>query len=96
MHLSISELEHHQFLKGLAPVKHQAIIWINAGLSLMGPLRNQNTIFFMQENEIINVICKMGTILFQSQLINQPQDRDSGELHMNDISLLYNSCSMIF
>ena len=84
------------FDNGLALVNHQAIIWNSAGLSSIGPLWNLNTFFFSkQENEIIDIVCKISTILFQSQIINESQDRYSGVLYMNGILLLYNSCYII-
>ena len=50
-----------------SPVRHQAIIWTNAGLLLIGPMdifqRNvkQNTTIFIVENPFENVVWKMST-----------------------------------
>ena len=55
--------------KGLSPVRHQAIIWTNAGLLL---IRHTGTnfseilieiqTFFIQENAFENVVCEMASI----------------------------------
>ena len=58
---------------GLSPGWHQAIIWSNAEILLIGP-RGTNFseilikmfTFFSQEDEIENVVCKMEAILFRS------------------------------
>ena len=39
MHISISKLTIIGSDNGLAPGRHQAIIWTNAGILLIGPLR---------------------------------------------------------
>ena len=51
---------------GLAPGWHQAIIWINTGILLIGPLGtyrqwnfNQNSNIFIEENMFQDVNCKM-------------------------------------
>ena len=53
---------------GLSPGRRQAIIWIDAGILLIGPLWtnwniNRNSYIFIQENPFENVVCKMASIL---------------------------------
>ena len=55
---------------GLSPCQHQAIIWTNAGILLIGSLRtifsenfNRNSNIFIKENAFENVIWKMATVL---------------------------------
>ena len=45
---------------GLSSGQHQAIIWTNAGILLIGPFGtnfNRNSNIFIQENAFIRVIC---------------------------------------
>ena len=55
---------------GLLPGRHQAIIWTNAGILLIGPsgthvseILIENSYIFIQENAYENVDCKMMSIL---------------------------------
>ena len=60
---------------GLAPVRRQAIIWTNAGLLSIEPLRtisNQNTKFFINENASENIACEMAAILSRGRGVNAP------------------------
>ena len=61
---------------GLSPVRHQAIIWTNAGLLLIRPppppgnkCQSNN---FIQQNEFEQVICKILAILSPPQWVPQP------------------------
>ena len=69
---------------GESPIRHQAIIWTNAGLSLIGPLTTnlnfssskQNTNIFINlfKNKTETVVCKIiQDISFLIQLIKQNQ-----------------------
>ena len=77
-HICISKLTIIGSDNGLLPGRHQAIILINAGRLLTGPLRaklqwnlNQNSHFFIQENPIENVVWKMAAILSQPQCVEK-------------------------
>ena len=50
---------------GLSPSRCQAIIWTNAGILLIGPLKTtfSEILIEIQENAFENVVCKMWTIL---------------------------------
>ena len=59
---------------GLSPGRHQAIIWTNAGVFLIGPWESnfsehfdRNSYIFIQETAFENVVCKMAVILPQPQ-----------------------------
>ena len=64
-HICISKLAIIGSDNGLSPDKHQAIIWTNAGILLIGPLRtNFNEILiFIKKNAFENVIWKMDKLL---------------------------------
>ena len=71
MHKCVNKLNN-----GLLPDRRQAIIWTNAGILLIGPLRtNFSEIFigihtiFIQENALQNVVWKMSAILFRHQCV---------------------------
>ena len=58
---------------GLLPSQHQAIIWTNGGILLIGPLGtnssenfNRNSYIFIQENAFENVIWKWRHFLLAS------------------------------
>ena len=61
---------------GLLPGQHQAIIWVNAGILLVGHLGtnlwnvNRNFYRFIQENAFENIVGKMAAILSQPQCVN--------------------------
>ena len=61
---------------GLLPGQCQAIIWINAGILLIGPLgSNFSEILieihiFIQENAFVNLVCKMAAVLSLPQRVN--------------------------
>ena len=62
---------------GLSPHRRQAIIWTDAGILLIPPLRNQiqwnlnqNSHLFIQENALENTVCKMAAILCWLQCVN--------------------------
>ena len=62
---------------GLSPSRRQAIIWINAGILLIGPLEtNFNEIlieihiFSFNENAFEMVVCEMAAILSRPQRVN--------------------------
>ena len=61
---------------GLSPGQRQAIIWTNAGISLIGTLGTnfseffyRNSYIFIQENAFENVVCKMAAILSRPQCV---------------------------
>ena len=60
IHICVSELTTIDSDNGLSPIRRQAIIWINAGILLIEPLRRTN---FIQENVFENVVWKMAFIL---------------------------------
>ena len=75
-HICVSKLTIIGSDNGLLPGRHQAIIWINAGILLIVPLgtnfisilyRNSN--IFIQENEFENGVCEMASILSQPQCV---------------------------
>ena len=84
-HICISKLNHHWFRSW--PVRHQAIIWTNYGIFLLGYLRTnlseflffRNSCSFIQENAFENV-CEMATILSQPQYINDMMTSSNGNL----------------
>ena len=51
---------------GLSPEQHQAIIYNNAGILWIGPLRT----YFVHENALANVVCEMRSILSRPQCVN--------------------------
>ena len=55
----------------LSPGRHLVIIWINVGISLIGPLRTKfsEILIFVQENVFKNVTCELASILFPSQCV---------------------------
>ena len=62
---------------GLSPGQRQAIIWLNAGILLIRPLRtnfseilNRISYIFIQENAFEKVIWKRGAILYRPQCVN--------------------------
>ena len=77
MHICVSKLIIIRSDNGLSPGRHQAIIWTNAGILLIGPLGtkpqwnlNRNLCTFIRENAFENVVCKMATILSRHQYVN--------------------------
>ena len=62
---------------GLSPGRRQAIIWTNARILLIWPLWTnfsdifyQNSITFIPENELENVVCEMASILSRPKCVN--------------------------
>ena len=62
---------------GLLPDRHQAIIWTNAGILLIGPLGkkhqwnlNRNSNIFIQENAFESVACETVAILSRPECVN--------------------------
>ena len=61
---------------GLSPRRHQAIIWTNAGILLIGPLGTKfseilvKILSFIQENAFEKVVCEMAAILSRPQCVN--------------------------
>ena len=62
---------------GLAPGRRQAIIWINAALSLIGPLGTnfseiliESLNIFIQEIAFESIVCEMASILSRPQWVN--------------------------
>ena len=62
---------------GLLPGRHQAIIWTNDGILLIGPLVANFSeilvelyIYFIPENAFENVLCKTGAILPRPHCVN--------------------------
>ena len=63
---------------GLLPGRRQAIIWTNAGILIIGPLRNKlqwnsnrNSNIFVQENAPENVVSEMASILSRPQCVKK-------------------------
>ena len=63
---------------GLMPGRHQANIWTNAGILLIGPLGTnfsgiliENLYIFIQENAFENVVWKMAAILSWPQCVKR-------------------------
>ena len=57
---------------GLSPDRRQAIIWTNAGLMSIGPMRtyfSENTTIFIEEIARENVVREMASILSQPQCV---------------------------
>ena len=72
MHICVSKLTIIGSDNGLSPGRRQAVIWINAGILLIGPLGTNlywNSNIFIQENAFESVICKMVAILSQPQCV---------------------------
>ena len=57
---------------GVSPARHQAIIWTNAGMLLIGPLEKKNfsEISMEIQDAFGNVVRKLAAILSQSQFVN--------------------------
>ena len=78
MHIYVSKLTIIDSDNGLSPGQHQAIIWTNAAILLIGPLGtnfseiNRNLYIFIQENPLENVIWKMVAFLFWPQRVKLP------------------------
>ena len=63
---------------GLSPRRHQAIIWTNVGILLIGPLRTNFSeiliriqIFSFKKMHFKMSICEMVSILFRAQFVNK-------------------------
>ena len=76
MHICVSILTTICSDNVLSPEQHQAIIWTNAGILLIGPLGTNFSeilieIFyiFIQENAFENIVCKMAGILSRPQCV---------------------------
>ena len=66
---------------GLSLGRHQAIIWTNAGILLIGPLQTNFSevlikidIFIIQVNAFENAVWKMAAILSRPQCVNSMPD----------------------
>ena len=76
-HICVSKLTIIGSDNGLSPGRHQAIIWTNAGILLIGPLGtnfNRNSYIFIQENPFETVVWKMAAILSRPQCVNMATD----------------------
>ena len=69
-HIYVSEQTNIGSDNDLSPYRRQAIIWTNAGILLIGPIRryfseffNHNTYIFSQGNALQNIVCKVASIL---------------------------------
>ena len=79
-HICVSKLTIIGSNNGLSPDRRQAIIWINAGLLLIGPLYrnklqwnlNLNSNIFIQENAFESVVCETAAILSRPQCVKRP------------------------
>ena len=76
-HICISRLTITGSDNGLSPGRRQAIIWTNAGILLIGPIRNKlqwkfnrNSNIFIHENAFESVVCEMAAILSRPQCDN--------------------------
>ena len=61
----------------LVPIRHQAIMWTNAGILLIGPLGTNSSqisiemdIFSLKKNALENILRKMAAILSWPQVLN--------------------------
>ena len=77
-HICVSKLTIIGSDNGWLPARHQAIIWIKAGILLIQTLGtnfseilNKVHTFVIQENAFENVVCKMMAILFQPKCVKQ-------------------------
>ena len=82
-HICVDKLTIIASNNGLSPDRHQAIIWTNAGILLIWPLRtnfseslSERHIFsfmkmhiFIHENAFETVVCEMSAILFWPQCV---------------------------
>ena len=56
---------------GVSPDRHQAIIWTNAGMLLIGPLEKNFSEISMEIQDVFgNVVRKLAAILSQPQFVN--------------------------
>ena len=78
MYICVSKLTIIGPDNGLSPGRHQAIVWNNAGILLIGPLEtnfseililNRNSYIFIQENAFQNVVWKMAAILSRPRCV---------------------------
>ena len=76
-HICVSKLIIIASDNGLSPGQRQAIIWTNAGTSLINYLGtnfseniDRNSYIFIQENTFENVVCEMSAILSRPQCVN--------------------------
>ena len=78
MHICVGKLTIIASDNGLSPGQHQAIIWTNAGILLIGPLGTKlneiliqirNSYIFIQENALENVVCEVASILSRPQCV---------------------------
>ena len=90
-HICIGNLTISGSNYGLSPGQHQAIIWTNAGILLIEPLRkiqlnfNWNSYIFFQENAFENVVWKMLVVLSRPQCVNTLGNEEYGQHHPNNI-----------
>ena len=63
---------------GLSPGQHQAIIWTNAGILLIGPMGtnlseiwSEISYIFIQYNALENVVCQMVAIFSRPQCVKE-------------------------
>ena len=83
-HICISKIIIVGSDNGLSPDRHQAIIWANAGILLIGPLEtnfNESLIeiytFSFKKTHLENVVWKMSAILSRPQSVNLILDTGS-------------------
>ena len=82
-HICVSNLAIIGSDNGLSPARCQAIIWTNAGISLIRPLGlqwnfNSNWSIFIQENAFENIVCEMASILSLPQCVNTLRPTQTG------------------
>ena len=87
MHICIGEITLIGSNNALLAGRHQAIIWTNTGILLIGPLGtnfseilNRNSYIFIQENVFENVSWKMFSILSWPQCVNPWTAQRYGEI----------------
>ena len=75
-HICVTNLTIIGSNNGLSPGRHQAIIWTDDGILLIGPLGtnfrekfNRNSNIFIHENAIESVVCEMAAILSRPQCV---------------------------
>ena len=81
---------------GLSPGRRQAIIWTNAEILLIGPIKLQwnfdwNSNIFILENAFQNVVCEMASILSRPQCVKHLFDRTADQT-LNHCALSYVRC----
>ena len=98
MHIYVSKLTIIGSDNGLAPGRHQAIIWTNARILLTGPLEtNFNEIVsefhisFIHENPFQNIVWKMTAILPRPRCVKSWPVTETFDTTFNSVGVLRTS-----